>query len=91
MITFCHTRVLILMLHYDLDNKVTVTQLNHILTSVTTPLIVYQTTATLTTLLPMHATCHSDTIHVIVTANQNSCFSWWLYRRVKSTGYVTSG
>jgi len=31
----------------------------------------------------------STTGHVIVTAKQSSCFSWWLYWRVNSMGYVT--
>jgi len=33
----------------------------------------------------------SITGHVIVTTNQNSCFSRWLYRWVNPTAYVTSG
>jgi len=81
-------------LHYDWDNKITVTRLNHILLSPTIPLIIYRSYFDLDHSTPnamkRMSSCYSDTIHVIVTAIQNLCFSWWLYRRVNWTSYETS-
>ena len=86
-------------LHYDWD-KITVTRLNHILTSATAPSSV-GLPVTLRPWLPYlqcMPSCYSGSVHnhwpslwksqlVTLLSQQNSCFSWCLYQRVNLPGY----